>query len=299
MRRRFELRHLDAFIAVADARHFGRAAQRLNLSQPALTRTIQQLEAALGAHVLERHSRSVKLSAAGEIVLAKATKVIEQAKQLEEGVDLALEGRAGRLVVAYIDFALGGALPEALQRYRQACPDVEIDLVRLATDVQKEALFAGDIDVGFLLGKFRAPSIKSIVAERQRYVALLPNRHRFAAQKTVSVGELLREPLVLGSLPEWSAFRRQVLEEAARRGFQLRIIQETSTSEGILALVAAGVGVSIYAQGQFDLVRSGVAVRTLTGISTDVDLHMAWNPARLSAVGERFVREVIDSRAAG
>jgi DNA-binding transcriptional LysR family regulator len=294
MKRRFELRHLESFLAVMEERHFGRAAQRLCLSQPALSRNIQQLEVALGIRVFERHSRKVVLSPAGEVLVGEARAVQESVSRLQNRVRFALDGRAGRLTVAYIDFALGGILPDVLQRYRQNFPEVEIQLVRVATDVQREGLLSGDLDVGFLLGQFKAPSIASVVVERQRYVALLPNRHQLAHKTTIAVTTLLQEPLVLGSLPEWSAFRRQILEGAAKRGIRPHIVQETSTSEGIFALVAAGVGASIYAQSHLDVVRNGVAVRNLTGISGDVDLHMAWNTARLGSIGKRFVREVID-----
>jgi DNA-binding transcriptional LysR family regulator len=293
MGRRFEFRHLESFIAVAEDRHFGRAAQRLHLSQPALTRNIQQLETALGIRVFERHSRKVALSTAGEVLLGEARKVAATIRDLEDSIRLALDGRAGRLTVAYIDFALAGTLPEVLQRYRQAFPGVEIDLIRMPTDAQREGLLSGSIDIAFLLGRFRAPAIKSVVVERQRYVALVPNRHRFAGRRKIDITTLLEEPLVLGSLPEWSAFRRKILEEAAKRGIRPRIVQEASVSDGIFALVAAGVGVSIYAQSQHDVVRSGVAVLQLTGISSDVDLHMAWNTSRLGSTGQRFVQEVM------
>jgi DNA-binding transcriptional LysR family regulator len=90
-------------------------------------------------------------------------------------------------------------------------------------------------------------------------------------------------------LPEYSAFRRKVIGEATSLGIKLRIIQEASTSDGIIALVAAGVGVSIYAKGRSQLVRSGVAVKPVTGGSSDVDLYMAWNASRLSSVAARFI----------
>jgi DNA-binding transcriptional LysR family regulator len=127
------------------------------------------------------------------------------------------------------------------------------------------------------------------MVEEQDFVALVPSRHRFAASKAIAIEALLREPLVLGSLPEYSAFRRKIISEATSLGIKLRIIQEASTSDGIFALVAAGVGASIYAKGRSPLVRSGVAVKPVTGGSSDVDLYMAWNASRLSSVAARFI----------
>jgi DNA-binding transcriptional LysR family regulator len=166
---------------------------------------------------------------------------------------------------------------------------VEIQLLRVPTDVQRETIQSGSVDVGILLGELAAPGISSLRIEQQNFVALLPSRHRLAGDDTISMDMLLREPLVLGSLPEYSAFRRKVLEEAMRLGIRPRIVQEASTSDGIFALVAAGVGVSIYAKGRSPLVRTGIAVKPVTGASSDVDLYIAWNASRLSAVASRFI----------
>ena len=292
MVRRFELRHLDAFLAVCETRHFGRAALRLNVSQPALSRAVQQLEAALGVALFERDSRNVRLTDAGAVLREHSTKLIEHVNAAEQQVHLAGEGRAGHLTVAYVDFALSGLLPETLQRFRQSNPHVEIQLVRIPTDIQKEVLQSGGADVGFLLGKCSGVGIQSLLVEEQQFVALLPSQHPLAQHTQISIDILLREPLVLGTLPEYSAFRRIVQEEAARYGVRPRVVQETSTSDGIFALVAAGVGVSLYTKGAAELVRSGVAIKSVTGAASDVDLYMAWSSSRLSAVTAKFIEEM-------
>lgn len=289
MTRRFELRHLDAFLAVCETLHFGQAAKRLHMSQPALSRAVQHLESALGVQLFERHSRNVTLTDAGGVLREHANGLVGQVAGAEQRVQLAAQGRAGHLSVAYIDFALVGVFPEALQRFRQANPLVDIQLLRMATDIQREVIQSGGVDVGFLLGKLSTPGVHSVMVEQQDYVALVPSRHRFATSKTIAIEALLREPLVLGSLPEYSAFRRKIIGEATSLGIKPRIIQEASTSDGIFALVAAGVGASIYAKGRSPLVRSGVAVKPVTGGSSDVDLYMAWNAARLSSVAARFI----------
>ncbi len=289
MARRFELRHLDAFLAVCETRHFGRAALRLNVSQPALSRAVQQLEVALGVPLFERDSRNVRLTDAGSVLREHGTKLMEQVNAVQQQVHLAGEGRAGHLTVAYVDFALLGLFPEALQRFRQRNPHVEIQLVRIPTDIQKEVLQSGGADIGFLLGKCSGAGIQSLLVEEQHFVALVPSQHAFAKRSEVGIDALLREPLVLGTLPEYSAFRKLVLEEAAQHGIKPRIVQETSTSDGIFALVAAGVGVSLYAKGASPLVRSGVAVRPVAGAVSDVDLYMAWNTLRLGSVTTKFV----------
>jgi len=292
MARRFDLRHLDAFLAVCETLHFGQAADQLRVSQPALSRTIQQLEAALGVALFDRNKRNVALSDAGRALRGHARKVVEQTKAAETRVRLAAEGRAGQLTIAYIDFAMMGIFPEILQKFRQAHPHVDIRLLRMPTDLQREVIQSGDVDVGFLLGKLTGPGLQSLLIEEQSLVALLPTHHPLANHDTIGIATLLKEPLVLGSLPEFSAFRRLVAEEAAKRHVELQVIQEASTSDGILALVAAGVGVSVYAQGASGIVRNGVVVTNVMGASSDADVYAAWNGAKLSSVGLRFISQL-------
>ena len=285
MARRFDLRHLDAFLAVCESLHFGQAAERLRVSQPALTRTIQQLETALGVALFERDKRNVALTDVGMTLREHARKLVEQAQAAETDVQRKAEGRAGRLAIAYIDFAMMGIFPEILQKFRNAYPRVEIRLSRMPTDLQRELIRSGDVDVGFLLGNLTGQDVKSLLIEEQSLVALLPSQHPLASHDTIGIATLLRQPLVLGSLPEFSTFRRLVFEEASKRHIQLRIIQETSTSDGILALVAAGVGVSVYARGASPIVRNGVAVADVMDGSIDVGVYAAWNAAKLSFCG--------------
>src|SRR6185503_9814308 len=174
MARRFDLRHLDAFLAVCETLHFGQAADQLRVSQPALSRTIQQLEAALGVALFDRNKRNVALSDAGRALRGHARKVVEQTKAAETRVRLAAEGRAGQLTIAYIDFAMMGIFPEILQKFRQAHPHVDIRLLRMPTDLQREVIQSGDVDVGFLLGKLTGPGLQSLLIEEQSLVALLP-----------------------------------------------------------------------------------------------------------------------------
>ncbi len=292
--RRYELRHLQAFLALADTLHFRRAAERLHVSQPALSRTIRQLESALGLRLVARDSRNVTLTAPGDELRNLGRKVLEQLDESERMARMAEHGQVGRLVIGYIDFAFGGHLPAALQRYRQANPYVQIELVRVGTDQQRDSLVSGEgIDVGFVLGRFSAPDIECCVSTRLRSVAVLPSEHRLAGRRAINLRELLAEPMVIGSAHEWAAFRRILVDNALRLGLRPNIVQEAPSSEVIFALVAAGIGVSVYAVSETPLVRSGVTVARLGGMRGDIDVYAAWNSRRLSPAARRFVEEVI------
>lgn len=244
--------------------------------------------------LLQRNSRNVALSPSGRTFCGEAKRVIGQLESCERLARMAADGRAGRLVIGYIDFAFGGSLPAAIQRFRQANPTVEIELVRMATDQQKVALASGQgIDIGYVLGRFSAPDVECSLAERQRNIALLPSQHPLVKRSVIQLAELLREPLVVGTAHDWSAFRRIVFDNALRIGVRPQIVQEAPSAEVIFSLVAAGIGVSIYGISETELVRSGVAVRPLTGMKGDMNVYAAWNARRASPVAQRFVQEVI------
>jgi DNA-binding transcriptional LysR family regulator len=236
----------------------------------------------------------VTLSASGSTFSSEAQRLIGQFESCERLTRMAAEGTAGRLVIGYIDFAFGGSLPALLQRFRQANPTIDIELVRMATDHQKVALASGQgIDIGYVLGRFTAPDIECSLAERQKNIALLPSQHPLAKRSTIQLSDLLREPLVIGTAHDWSAFRRIIIDNALRIGIRPHIVQEAPSAEFIFALVSAGIGVSIYGISQTELVRNGVTVRALAGMKGDMNIYAAWNARRLTPVAQRFVQEVI------
>lgn len=288
----YSLRHVRAFVAVAERLHFRRAADALGISQPALTRTVKELEASLGVALLARSNRSVALTAAGAVLLREARPLLERFDRAGALARMAADGRSGRLTVAYMDFAINGALPAHLQAFCARWPEVEIDLLYMPTDRQKSALVSGEIDVGFLIGPFDAPGIARREFERQRLVALVPEQHRLARKRSVSLEDLAAEPFVIGSERDWSAFRRIAFDKAIAAGTAFQIVQEASSSEGVFALVAAGVGVSIYAESAAVLRRNGVRVRRIAGCDRSIAIVMAWHASGANPAARRFSADV-------
>ena len=146
-----DLRRLECFVAVAEELHFRRAAERLHTTQPAVSQQVRQLEEALAVRLLERSRRHVRLTAAGEIYLAEARRVLERLDRAGRLARRAAAGQAGRLALGCTSPALLLAMPELVRRFRQLAPAVEIDLAELPTGEQEAALRRHDLDAGILL----------------------------------------------------------------------------------------------------------------------------------------------------
>ena len=192
-----ELRHLRYFVAVAEERSFTRAAQRLHIAQPPLSRQIQQLEQLLGAQLFERNSRPLKLTETGRFFYQHAAQLLAQMDELES-----MARRVGKiersLSVGFVGSTLYGMLPKIIRRYRQLHAEVELSLHEMSTMDQIAALKEGRIDVGF--GRIRTddPGIRRVVLREERMIVALPLGHPLCeAKAALSLRDLLKETLII------------------------------------------------------------------------------------------------------
>jgi len=175
----------------------------------------------------------------------------------------AAAGETGRLSVGYMDFAINGTLPTILSRFRREAAGIAVALAYAPTNTQRRAILDGAFDIGFLIGPFDGDGIETRVVDTAPLTALLPRGHRLARHKTVPLEALAEENWVMGAPEPWQAFRAIVMDRCAAQGFSPRIVQEASNSDGILGLVAAGVGVSLYTGAARNVRREGVIVRNV------------------------------------
>ncbi len=285
---RFDLRQVRAFLAVAEELHFRRAAERLATTQPALSRTIRDLEAAVDVALFERSTRRVRLTPAGEAFAAECRLASGHLQLAALAARSAARGESGRLRVAYMDFAINGGLPRILRAFRASTPAVKVDLEYLPTAAQHRALLEGRIDIGFLIGRFNAHRIANLPVDEEEYVVLLPEGHRLAASKALCLAELAGEDFVLGSEETFSQFRALLFELCHRAGFFPHVVQEASNSSGIFGLVAAGAGITVYAGNARNSPRSGVVVRPLEDVKERVPIVAAWLEDHPSEALRRF-----------
>jgi DNA-binding transcriptional LysR family regulator len=295
-----ELRTLRQFVAVAEELHFGRAAQRLRMTQPPLSQAIQGLERKLGAALFVRHQRSVRLSPAGAALLPEARRLLAAAESLPRLAQAAAAGLSGELRLAFVSSIAYGPLPGWLRSFRAAHADVVLRLHEATLDVQLDAFAAGEIDAGFVLHAQGAapPGLAAWRALREPLVLALPESHPLAARRSLAFAQLAAEPLVIFPRAIAPSLYDAVLGFYREQGVTPRIAQEAIQMQTIVNLVSAGIGVAWVPAALMQLQRPGVVYRPLAGAGLHCETSLVW-PEPAPPVVQRFVEHLLSLAPAG
>jgi len=258
-----ELRHLRYFVAVADEKNFTRAAERLHIAQPPLSRQIQQLEEELGVELIEKGTRPVKLTEAGAFFHAHAQELLAKAAELKT-----MTQRVGKiertLSIGFVASTLYGLLPRIVLRYRTQYPKVEVTFHELTTMQQIQALKDGVIDVGFGRVKSEDPNIRRIVLREERLIVALPAGHpRAASTDAINLVDLQPECLLIYPKSPRPSFADQVLSVLSERAISPQKIVEVRELQIAIGLVAAGQGVAIVPDSVQGMRRDDVVFRPI------------------------------------
>ncbi|MEN5015598.1 LysR substrate-binding domain-containing protein [Erwinia sp. Eh17-17] len=241
-----ELRHLRYFIAVAEELHFGRAAQRLNISQPPLSQQIQLLEQEIGARLLARTNRSVKLTAAGQQFLQDARLVLQQVDQAADKAARLHRGDEGEIRIGFTSSApFITAVSDALFTFRQRFPAVHIQMQEINTRQQLTPLADGRLDLGVMRNTLLPDTLDHQLLLREPMYALVHRAHRLAGRSQITLNELAREPFVFFDPQVGTALYGEILDLLGRYDIQPDIAQEVGEAMTIIGLVSTGLGVSI------------------------------------------------------
>ncbi len=270
-------RDLQAFMAIAEELSFRKAAERVFIDQSALSRRVQNLEDSLGYQLIFRTTREVVLTEAGRVFYEEVAPAMQALARAADVARVAAEGKSGRLRLAYMSFAATGVMPSAIRDFAAQFPDVALELRYLRTQAQKLAISRGDIDAGFMLGPFQNPQFDQVTVASEPLVALVPDTHPLARQDHVTLAELAAQKLILGSHDQWDFFRMLVGDLFSAAGLTVRVAYEPSNTLGILGLVAAGLGVSVYADSISRFHAEGVATRPISDCSTRLETILCWN----------------------
>ena len=269
-----ELRHLRYFVAVAETRHFGRAAARLHHAQPALSQSVRQLEAELGAPLLLRTTRQVSLTPAGEFFLEQARGVLTAVEDGARGVGRIAEGRLGLVRIAFTGTAAFSQLPRIARLVKQELPGVALEIhADLLTPAQTEGLLAGRLDLGVLrlpVGTDRL-AVRTVAVEH--LVLALPADHRLVTEPAVALPDLRREDFITYA-EDHSAVNEALHRTCREAGFAPRVEHRAPGTAVLLALVAAGLGVSLVPESVRALPLAGVVFRDVAG-TTLTELGLA------------------------
>jgi DNA-binding transcriptional LysR family regulator len=240
---RIDLRHLRSFVAVAEERHFGRAATRLGIAQPAVSRHVRALETALGAELLVRTSRRTELTDAGRAALAHAGALLGDADRLTRAVAAAGAGTAGRVTVAFVASTTPGYLAPLVRAVDAELPAIALGTTQVPSAGVGDALRRGDADLAVTRPLLSEPGLVEIELAQEPVVAALPAGHPLAARPDIALGDLDGETHVMVRRSAWPAGYDAALRALRERGVEPAEVREAGSVAAALALVAAGAGV--------------------------------------------------------
>ncbi|MDF5724087.1 MAG: LysR family transcriptional regulator [Rhizonema sp. PD37] len=295
-----EFRQLQYFLMVAEELNFSRAAKRLNMAQPPLTRQIRQLEQELGVELFYRTKRQVELTNAGKLFFEESRQIIEQVGQSIRVAQRASRGEIGRLVVGFEGSSAYDIVPTSLKTYRDRYPGVELVVLVMTSGEQVQALHAGQLEAGFIVPPLKGKD-KELVVEavlQEPLVLALPETHPLTSQTKVPLKALSNEPFVMAQRDSGCGLYDQVLALCLQAGFSPKVTQEVNEMQVMLGFVAAGLGVAILSASVKHFQRPGVVYRELHPSSPEVALAIVWQRDNLSPVLHAFlavVRELASS----
>jgi LysR family transcriptional regulator, hydrogen peroxide-inducible genes activator len=238
-----KLKDLRYLVAVADLRHFGRAAARCFVSQPTLSAQLKKLEQSLGVQLIERTPNNVSLTAAGEEVVARARRIIEASDEVVALAGVARDPLGGRLRVALLPTIGPYLLPQVAPLIRRRLPRLQLQLYEYQTAPMLEKLHAGELDVGILALPVELGGLESRELYREAFLVALPERHPLAAHESLRAAELKGERLLL--LEEGHCLRDQALEVCSRAGVRENQDFRATSLETLRQMVATGAGITL------------------------------------------------------
>ncbi|MEU4236141.1 LysR substrate-binding domain-containing protein [Actinoplanes sp. NPDC026619] len=293
-----ELRHLRAFAVLAEEQHFGRAAVRLHIAQPALSQQIKQLEREFGVELVSRTTRRVELTEAGRRFAEHARAVLGSADRAAADMALVAAGQAGRVSVGFIGTATYDLLPLAAREVRDELPGIKLELHgELLSPRLLDGLRDGAYDLVVLRPDgIERPEIDEQVLRDERLIAVLPDRHALATRTKIDLVQLANEAFVMHFSGHRSSMHEHVLAACKEAGFRPREIVEVGETATLVVFVAAGLGVALVPEPVRSLALAGVAYVELTGAVT-VGLAIATRAGETSPAVRR-VAEIIVRRSA-
>ncbi|BFI96183.1 MAG: LysR family transcriptional regulator [Rhodanobacter sp.] len=293
----FDFRQLRYFVTVAEELSFTRAAIRLHISQPPLSQQIQALERDLGVTLLERNKRKVALTEAGKVFLEQARQILAQAELARSRTAAVAAGHSGQLRLAYtLSVSFHPALPRALLRHRQLAPGVDVQLREMNNTPQFDALLANEIDVGFVRTEPRhlqdARKLRLRMLDREPLMLALPSSHPLAKRSELHMREVAGEDFVTQSREVSATLNDRLAALATAAGFQPRTVQQARQISGLLALVAAGLGVALVPATMRAVHLAGVSYVPLADPSAQLLLAVASRADDTSPVLTQFLSTV-------
>lgn len=286
-----ELHELKSFIAVAEERNFSRAAERLYVEQPNLSRKIKNLEKKLNGKLFNRKKRPLTLTQAGERFLIDARSILAQLEQTVQITQKICRGEKGCLKLGFTSSIANSILPDILNTFRQDYPEVELSCRQMASDRQIKELQDNQIDVALFHANQKAiadDNLDSLVILTEPLVLVLPETHPLSNETKISLRVLETDKFVLPTRQSYSGLSEEIHRLFDRVGFIPEIAQEATNMVTVLGLVAGGMGISLLPSNAVNLQRKGVIYKEIEGLNSAIETKIVWQCNNSSNILEGF-----------
>lgn len=295
-----ELRRLRYFIVAAEEENFHRAAARLHVAQPALSRQIALLEDELGCELFSRVRRRVYLTTAGRLYLEDARRILRELELANQRVRLAATGQVGTLRIGLRETAGRSPLvSRTCSRFRQSYPDVELRLQQMTSPAQCDALRAGELDAGFIyLSPDHDEGLERLPVAEDRFYLALQRGHPLAGQARIRLQDLTDEPFIWLARTHNAYYSDALLRDCVAAGLTPRIIQEADTEPMALNLVAVGMGSGFVVAPGDEAPIPGVVLKPVEELDTVLTLALVWRQEMLSVLTANFLEVMRTTLAA-
>jgi DNA-binding transcriptional LysR family regulator len=284
-----ELRQIEYFIVVAEELHFGRAAMRLQMTQPPLSQQILQLERELGLKLFERSKRHVELTSAGKVYLQEVRQVLPLLERAKAAALRAQMGMLGRLVIGFVGSATFDILPIIVRDFQEQFPNVDLVLREMPTPMQIDAFHRKEIDIGFVRTPVLDPLLSLLSVQQETCIAVVPKLHPLAQCSSISMGDLSTERFILVEREIWPSWYDDILAKCRNAGFSPFIGQDVKEIQTVVGLVAAGLGISIVPRSTVNLHARDVAYVSIKGDAPSVEMSIAWRTDNNSPIVKHFI----------
>lgn len=287
----YTLRELECFIAVAEELSFTRAAQRLHLAQPPLSRHIRTLEERFGAKLFERHPRRIVLTSTGRAFYEASREILPQVNRAGELARRAASGKEARLQLGFVSAVLGPKVVDLLRRLRESRPRIALILHDLAPSEQLIRIAAGHLDAGFIgIAPLRhPPGLRFLPWYSESLKLFVPSGHPLEGRKKVRLQEIRDEAFLAVSHTAAPAFSLMIHDLCRKAGFRPRIVEESARAQAIAAMVAAGCGVALLPESLEAVTGNSSVALALSG-NPSITHMVALNSAAPSTVMESLIR---------
>ena len=280
------------FQAVAEELHFGRAASRLYIAQPALSRQIQQLEELVGTPLLRRTQRKVELLPAGQVFLERSNLILADIERAVVDARRTGAGECGRLSVGFIHSSTYGLLPSIIERFRHLYPDIDLELHEMAIADQHLALTRGIIDIGLLRPQPAPPELEVQPVLEDPFLVAVPLTHPLAKRRSVRLEELQGEPMVMFPHRGSPLFHSRIMAMCEAAGFTPRVVQQATQIHTVAGLVGAGIGLAIIPGTARNLQPRGVRFLEIADRPEPVHVALGWLRSKEDLPAVRSFRQV-------